>query len=265
MKKINPGFLWAGFFVLIGVFLLLSNLNVLGPWGDAVWGGLFVVAGLVFLAAFIKDRLHRWEAVAGTTLISGGAVILLEWQNVNLGDYWTLSIVLLGLALGFWLIALFRREDWWAILPAGVLTLTGLLLGLGRDLAATTFNALFLIGLGGVFALIYLLRLRSGDARWALVPAVAFALLGLVWLVDVNETSPVWMQWWPVLLIGAGLILGFVVYSRRKQPAAATKPAPAMQEPDLPTASGASRVENIPESSAENVDIYELIKNQPKE
>ena len=162
MKKINPGFLWAGFFVLIGVFLLLSNLNVLGPWGDAIWGGLFVAAGLAFLASFVKDRLHRWEAVAGTTLISGGAVILLEWRNVALGD-WTLGIVLLGLALGFWLVAIFRREDWWAILPAGVLTLEGLLLGLGRDLPPLTFNALFLMGLGGVFGLIYLLRLRYGD------------------------------------------------------------------------------------------------------
>ena len=33
MKKINPGFLWAGFLALIGVFLLLRNLDVLGPWG----------------------------------------------------------------------------------------------------------------------------------------------------------------------------------------------------------------------------------------
>ena len=120
------------------------------------------------------------------------------------------------------------REDWWAILPAGVLTLVGLLLGLGRDLPPLTFNALFLMGLGGVYALIYLLRLRYGDARWALVPAVAFALLGLVWLVGVDEASPVWMQWWPVLLIGGGLILGFVVFSRRKQPAAATVAKPAL-------------------------------------
>ena len=265
MKKINPGFLWAGFFVLIGVFLLLSNLDVLGLWGDAIWGGLFVAAGLAFLASFVKDRLHRWEAVAGTTLISGGAVILLEWRNVALGD-WTLGIVLLGLALGFWLVAIFRREDWWAILPAGVLTLEGLLLGLGRDLPPLTFNALFLMGLGGVFGLIYVLRLRSGDARWALVPAVAFALLGLVWLVGVDEASPVWMQWWPVLLIGGGLILGFVVFSRRKQPAATVaKPAStAMQAPVAEPAPGTSRVENLPEVSAESVDIYDLIKNQPK-
>ncbi len=265
MKKINPGFLWAGFFVLIGAFLLLRNLNVLGPWGDAIWGGLFVLAGLAFLGSFFRDRVHRWEAIAGTTLIGGGAVILLEWQNVALGD-WTLGIVLLGLALGFWLIALFRRDDWWAILPAGVLTLEGLLLGLGRDLPPLTFNALFLIGLGGVFGLIYLLRLRFGDARWALVPGVAFALLGLVWFVGVDEASPIWMQWWPVLLIVAGLVLGFVVYSRSRKPAVGTaKPAPqVIQEPGLDSAPGTSRVEDLPEVSAGNVDIYELIKNQPK-
>jgi hypothetical protein len=110
-----------------------------------------------------------------------------------------LGIVLLGLALGFWLIAIFRREDWWAILPAGVLTLQGLLVGMGRDLRPLTFNAVFLMGLGAVFCLIYLLRFRFGDARWALVPAVAFALLGLVWLIGVDASSPAWMQWWPIL------------------------------------------------------------------
>ena len=264
MKKINPGFLWAGFFVLVGVFLLLSNLGVFGPWGDAIWGGLFVLAGIGFLAAFVRDRLHRWEAIAGTTLISGGGVILLQWQNVALGD-WTLGIVLLGLALGFWLIAIFRREDWWAILPAGVLTLQGLLVGMGRDLRPLTFNALFLMGLGAVFGLIYLLRLRFGDARWALVPAVAFALLGLVWLIGVDESSPVWMQWWPVLLIAAGLILGFLAYSRRGVAAPKQAPAVAAEEPGAIAAPGTSRVEELPEAPAGNVDIYELIKNQPKE
>jgi hypothetical protein len=263
MKRINAGFLWAVFFAVVGVFLLLRNLGVFGPWGDAIWGGLFVLAGLGFLAAFVKDRLHRWEAIAGTTLVSGGAVILLEWQNIALGD-WTLGIVLLGLALGFWLIAIFRREDWWAILPAGVLTLQGVLIGMGRDLPPLTFNALFLIGLGGVFGLMYLVRLRAGDARWALVPAVAFALLGLVWLVGVDETSPVLWQWWPVLLIAAGLGLAFLAYSRRGKTEA--KPVTASAEESSPaTAPGASRVENLPDAPAGQVDIYELIKNQPKE
>jgi hypothetical protein len=42
-------------------------------------------------------------------------------------------------------------------------------------------------------------------------------------------------------------------------------PAVAAEEPGAIAAPGASRVEELPEVSAGNADIYELIKNQPKE
>jgi hypothetical protein len=263
MKRINPGLLWAGFLVLAGVFLLLENLGVFGPWGEAVLGGLFVLGGLIFLGWFLRDRQHRWEAIAGTTLVASGAVILLEWRGIALGE-WALGFVLLGLALGFWLIALFRRaEDWWAVLPAGVLTLQGLLVALGGGLDPQVFSAVFLIGLGAVFALLHLWRLKEGGARWALIPAVALALLGLVWLLGVDEASPAWLQWWPIVLIVLGLASGFLSYTRRGI-FPSEKPLPPLIDSGGAAAPGTSLVEPLPEAPVGNTDIYDLIKNQPK-
>jgi hypothetical protein len=264
MKRINAGWLWAGFFVLIGILLLLWNFGVLGPLGTAIWGGLYIAAGLVFLAWFFTDRTRRWEAVAGTTLIGTGAITLLQWQQIALGD-WKLALVLLSVALGFWLVAIFRPADWWAILPAGVLTLEGLLMGLARQLSPQAFDALFLAGLGAVFAMVFLLRLRKGDARWALVPAVALALTGLVSWFNVTENSADLLRLWPAALIVLGIVIGFLTLSRRSKPApAAAKPATA---PDASVmAPGAARVEDLPEAAAPgNVDIYDVIKNQPAE
>jgi len=264
MKRINPGLLWAGFFILVGIFVLLWNLGVLDPWGSAIWGGLFVATGVGFVIWFFVDSTRRWEVVAGTALIGGGALVLLQWQNIALGD-WRLGLVMLSLALGFWLVALFRPADWWAALPAGVLTLLGLLIGLGRELSPQAFDALFLVGLGAVFGLIYLMRLSKGGARWALIPAVGFVLLGVVSWFNITESSADLLRWWPLALIAGGILLGVVSVSRRRTPA----PVKEQQKPAAPDTSvvapGAARIETIPDSPepAAQADIYELIKNQP--
>jgi hypothetical protein len=265
MKRINSGLLWAAFFVLVGIYLLIWNLGILGPLATAIWGGLFIAAGVGFLIYFFTDRTHRWEAVAGTTLIGSGAVVLLQWQNVALGD-WKLGLVLLSVALGFWLVAIFRPADWWAVLPAGVLTLQGLMVGLARQLSPQAFDALFLAGLGAVFGLIYLLRLKKGDARWALIPAVGLALTGAVSWFNVTEASPDLLRLWPIALIALGIAVGFITYSRRSKPAPAAK-EPAQAQDASVMAPGAARVEKLPDLPADpaKVDIYDVIKNQPPE
>jgi drug/metabolite transporter superfamily protein YnfA len=271
MKRINAGYLLALFFALIGGLLLLMNLGVLGAWADVAWGGLFVVIGLLFLFWFASDRTRRWEAVAGTTLIGGGAIVLLQWQNILLGN-WRLGLLLLSVAIGFWLIAIFYSEDWWAVLPAGILTVLGVLTGLQPE----EFEAIFVIGLGLVFGLLFLWRRGKGDARWALVPAVALVLFGVVQWLRVDETAVFYLKWWPVLLLIGGVGIAYFTYARSKP---APKPAAvaAPKEAAPPIAPGASRTEKLPDAPAApvapaapaakpgEVDIYDLIKNQPKE
>jgi formate hydrogenlyase subunit 3/multisubunit Na+/H+ antiporter MnhD subunit len=69
------------------VFLLVKNLQLLDPWGDAAWGGLFAAAGLVFLASFVLDPAQWWRAIPGFVLLSIGAPVLLAWQKVQLGNW----------------------------------------------------------------------------------------------------------------------------------------------------------------------------------
>jgi hypothetical protein len=247
-----------------GIFLLLKNLGVFQQWGEIVWGGLFAVVGLAFVIWFIVDRERYWRAIAGFTLLGIGAVILLSWRNVNLGD-WRSALVLFGVALGFWAVLLAHADNWWAVIPAGVLTVVGLLVGLGADLNQPIWLAALLVGLGLVFLLLYLVRFGQHDTRWAGIPAAALLLMGLVTWVGAPSGAADLKKFWPVALILAGLVL-LVLFLLTRRPRAALPPAP-VQEPGQ----GAPVLETPPaqEPSTGPIgappagDIYDVLAQQP--
>jgi len=267
---------WIIFLLLAGVYLLLNNLGVIGPWGDLIWGALFAAVGLGFLIWSIVDRARWWRVIPGFILLAAGAVIIMESQKITLGN-WAGAIVLFGVALAFWALLLRRGDFWWALLPAGVLTVTSLLVGLRADLSAQVWTAALLIGLGLVFLLLYFLRLGQPDTRWAIIPAGWLLLLGLVMLVGAFSLPTLIDTWWPVLLILLALaLLVLAIIRRPKAPLAApSKTAPARSYDTPPPARGAS-VTSVPASAptpapaakpaAEpEIDIYKLIEQQPKD
>ena len=202
-KRFVSRFGWIIFLLLAGVYLLLNNLGVIGPWGDLIWGAFFAAVGLGFLIWSIVDRARWWRVIPGFILLAAGAVIVMESQKITLGN-WAGAIVLFGVALAFWALLLRRGDFWWALLPAGVLTVTSLLVGLRAQLSAQVWTAALLIGLGLVFLLLYFLRLGQSDTRWAIIPAGWLLLLGLVMLVGAFNLPSLIDTWWPVLLILAG-------------------------------------------------------------
>jgi hypothetical protein len=212
---------WSAFLFLAGLFLLLKNLAVFGPWGEAAWGGLFALAGLGFLIWFVFDSSRWWRVIPGFMLASIGVEILLAWRGVALGD-WRGALVMFGLALGFWTVLIVQRDHWWAAMPAGILTVLGALTGLQARLGELAWLTLFFLGLGLVFLLLYLVRFGQTDMHWAGVPAAALLLLGLVTLVSTLAVTGVIAQWWPILLVVGGL--GLAIGSLLSKPA--TSPSP---------------------------------------
>jgi hypothetical protein len=278
MKRTNPFLTWALFLLAAGIFLLLKNLGVFKEWGEVAWGGIFAVVGLAFVIWFIVDRERYWRAIAGFTLLGIGAVILLGWRNISLGT-WQSALILFGVALGFWAVLLAHTDNWWAVIPAGVLTEVGLLVGLGADLSKPNWMAAFFVGLGLVFLLLYLVRFGQHDTRWAGIPAAALLLVGLVTWVATLGGSTIVKQWWPVLLILAGLALLLLYLLSRRPPgvlpvAPVQEPGPGapVVEPGAPvTQTPASKLpwlqEPVASAPAEpkTEDIYDVLAEQPPE
>ncbi len=268
---------WAIFLVLAGVFLLLKNLGIFGQWGDLAWGGLFAAVGLGFLVWFLFGISNWWRAIPGFTLLSVGTLLIMASRGINLGD-WRAPLVLFGIALGFWVALLVQGANWWAAIPAGVLTLLGGLIGLQARLGETLWLGILFGGLGVVFLLVSLIRGGQSDARWSAIPAAALILLGIATLVGALTSVPVLLQWWPVLLLvgGLGLLIGSLGRT------AAPPPASALPESfdTTPPAAGASVTQSLPDAAsvpakaappaeptkppaAPTTDIYDLIAQQP--
>jgi len=283
MRWFSQKLAWALFLVLVGVFLLLKNLGVFQEWGDVIWGGLFAVVGLGFLIWFLFNAGGWWRAIPGFTLLSIGAMTVLEARGMELGR-WGAGLILFGVALGFWASFLARKENWWAIIPGGVLTVVGVLVGLEESLSRLSWLGLFFVGLGLVFALLYFLHPVQLNTRWAAIPMAALILVGLVTLVSALSTTQTVLQWWPVLLLvgGLGLLAGSLGRAGKAPPVVAppdfevSKPAPGtsisqelpaqVAEPEPP--SRTTSAESTPPSSDEGaVDIYALLaqsKGEPE-
>lgn len=286
MKRISEGLIWAIFLLLAGAFLLLKNLGVFGAWGEVVWGGIYALVGLGFLVWFVLGVQRWWRAIPGFTLLSTGALVLLQWRGVDLGD-WGASLILFGVALGFWAILLVHTANWWAVIPAGVLTVLGVLTGLQMQPGNPGWLAIFLVGLGLVFVLLYVLRVGQEDTRWAGIPAGALLLLGIVTGISATQTLPIIATWWPLalLLASAGVLAGYLIQRNRRAVVlpspdyGATQPAPGTSVSDklpaaveLPratktrtTAPGPARTEAASGESEPAVDIYKLLSQQPPE
>ncbi len=271
MKLHKHRLFWALFLLASGAFLLLNNHRVFREFGPAIWGGAFALVGIGFLAWFLIDQQRNWRAIAGFPLVAIGAMILLAWRGVNLGD-WQAPIILLGVAVGFWAVLISRGDTWWALIPAGVLTLMGVLIGLQARLSEGTWLAVFFLGLGAVFGLLYLLRLGQQDTGWAGIPTGAFLLMGMVTLAGASGLSGLFAEWWPALLLAGGVIM-LVLALRGPRPSAPPLPAPASgaAEPvpaPLPAGTEQSAPAPAPTptlpSDEKPVDIYAVLSQQPK-
>jgi hypothetical protein len=261
---------WAVFLLFAGTFLLLNNHKVFREFGDGIWGGLFAVVGLGFLIWFLIDRQRTWRAIAGFPVLTIGILLLLTWRGVNLG-VWQAALVMFGVALGFWTVLLSHNDNWWALIPAGVLTLMGVLIGFQARLSEAAWLAVFFLGLAVVFGLLYLLRLGQQDTGWAGVPAAAFLLIGVVTLAGASNLAGPVALWWPVLLLVAGVImLILALHSPRSgAPLTAAPGQPASPLPGDSSAPSADRPVAPPASpSPANeppIDIYAVLAQQPKE
>lgn len=213
MKKSNRRILLSiiGGILLIaaGVIFLLDNLGMIYLNWEIVIGPIFALGGLVFLVVFILNTDNWWALIPGFVLIAIGVIIFMDQNMETAADLWSGAIFLGLLGLSFFLIYLFHTDNWWAIIPGGVLlTLAGVTLVPDDGLIG---GVIFFIGLAITFGLVYILPKPSGRLQWALYPAGILLLIGvLVYLGAENLIDYVW----PVALLIVG---SYVVYRALKK------------------------------------------------
>lgn len=162
----------------------------------------------------------------GIILIALGVLFLIgNIADVHLGALW--PVFVLGPGIAFFVMFARDRKTYGVLMPATILTVSGLLF-----FACTLYGwelmnrlwPLFLLAPGIGFVLLYLF----GNREWGLlIPAAVLIVLGLVFLLDATESDYLW----PALLILIGILL---LFRWKKEPRPGEQPG-VPQGPTAPT------------------------------
>lgn len=208
--------------VIFGGLALLGTLNILDLQMD-LWellpSAAFILGGLAFLTHLLNDRQKNWwAALPGFILLAIGVQIALFAFFPGMRGTVGGAIFLGGLSLGFWVVYLLRRENWWAIIPGGVLAtlvvvtlLSDARLGLNLGVG---LGGIFFLGLAVTFGLVAVLPNGGKPLSWAWIPAVALlAMSGLLFAFGPGASGYIW----PVFLILVGLFILYESFRRKSQ------------------------------------------------
>ena len=199
--------------VFAGVLFLLANFGLFQGIGNLVIALFFAAGGVVFLLVFLSNTEQWWAVFPGCALLGIGGLIGLDTLFPSLAGVLGGSLFLGALALSFWIVYAMHPEHWWAVIPGGVLLTLAAVAGLSNTIAAPITGSIFFFGLALTFGLLYLLPTQQGRQMWAIYPAGATLLLGLVTLISVGGLMTFI---WPALLIAAGLYLVYRNTRRRE-------------------------------------------------
>ena len=185
--------------VIVGVVLLLSETKVLVLNGE-VGGILVLLAGaVVFGTLWLSNPKEWWPLIPGGIMAGWGVATVLGLLGLPAGLVSLIGFV--GSAAPFlYIYSLNRKENWWALIPGGIMAFMGLVTLLGSVVGEQWTGTLTLWGIALVFAAVFLANRRNS---WALIPAGVLAVVGLV----TSPVAPSLSVVGPVALILLGVVV----------------------------------------------------------
>jgi hypothetical protein len=213
MRRLEVQIIGALLLIAAGILFLLQNLGILGGSVALLWALLFGAGGAIFLFVFLTNRVNWWPVIPGFALLGIAGLIATSELAPGVEEAWGGALFLGGIALAFWVIYFTNRENWWALIPGGVLLTLALIAGLSSIFEGVELGGVFFLGLGLTFGLLSFLRTPEGRLKWALIPAGVLLVMGLV---ITAASTPLLRYLWPAALILAGLYLIVRTFSSRR-------------------------------------------------
>jgi len=230
-------------FLAIAILLLVILLDL--PTSQIVLIVILAEVAAPFWVVYLVNRQSWWALIPayGLVMLAGlTALTIFAVTPTTIGAF-----ALLALALPFWLIYMLDRLRWWAIIPAGALSVIAVILlvsasfvQLGNVGLTIVFNA----ALAGVSLAIWL-TVRRFD--WALWLAIGFA---------VAAVASIWFPpgaGWAIVALSSGLYIAYrQIDAARKRQAAVPQPPTIQptQSPAPPSPPSATASSSPPQPSA---------------
>jgi hypothetical protein len=203
-----------------GVLLLAVNFGVVpaSPFVLArVLGILFMVAGLVFLFFTGAGGWLTWFLIPAGVFLTIGVVTLVLGAGMFMSP---LAGVLTAAGFGGTFLAVFltRRNQWWAIIPAGAFLGVALWAIVGSRFGVIGWHPVpVVLCVGLSFFLIYFSAIQRRRMRWCLLVGALVVAAALVYLLALLLAR--WLALWPLALVVAGVCVpaSFLVVDRRRR------------------------------------------------
>jgi hypothetical protein len=204
VKILTSRMLWGAVLIVGGVLLLLDTFGII-KGGALFWTVVAAFAGVLFWALYISDHNHWWAIIPGTILLAVSATIgLNEFLPGFTESSLNGAVILGGIAISFLLVYLVEHGNWWAIIPAGIMTTLAVVSVVAANSEGIETGGIFFLGLGFTFLLVAVLPTPYGRMRWAWIPAAILGLFGIVLLASRQDLIN---YIWPSALIVLGALL----------------------------------------------------------
>ncbi len=188
--------LWGGVLIYFGAVALIDSFFNLSPW---IWVGVLLIAGLFPAIVFWPER-QQWAYFIPTYVFWAiASLLIVVLANIIPGEA-IATYVLAAIGVPFIIGYLRDRKNWGLLIPAYVLFVIGImvgLIGLGW-LVNFLIPAYVMFAIAIPFFTVYVLNAKNW---WALIPAGIMSVIGLGFLL----ATPAARLIVPLALVGVGI------------------------------------------------------------
>ncbi len=186
MKGRFVNMIWGLALIMAGGLALAQTLYHFQPLSPALWALIFAGASLLFFLTYFIQGLAQWGWLF-PACIFGSLSISMALVASGREDAWVGSLVLFGVGLPF-MVRFIQgpRQNWWALIPAWIMLVLGVITVLADRVQGEFIGGLFLLSVALPFLVVYLYNRKNW---WALIPGGVLGVLSIVTLLSTRTND----------------------------------------------------------------------------
>jgi len=210
MKTKAVNIIWGILLVAVGAIFLAQNFGYIGKISDQLWLFIFGGLSLLFFTSYFVSGIKNWGWLF-PACIFGALALSFGLTEIGVAEEIFGSAVMFAIAIPF-IVAFFLdvRQNWWALIPAWVMSVLSLVVILSTSGNDDIIGTLVLFAIGLPFLVVFFL---NRTRWWALIPGLIMVVLSVVPLLEARASGE-----FIGALVMAGMALPFfAVYLARRE------------------------------------------------
>jgi hypothetical protein len=201
------GLIWGLILIAVGGVYLAQNLGYIPELPLNLWMIATAALSVLFFATYFVSGRDQFGWLFPAFILAGTAITLFLVESGADGSFIGAPI-LVSIALPF-LVVFFlnRKENWWALIPAWVLSMLALITLISDRVSGDLMGTVVMLAIGIPFLVVYLV---NREHWWALIPAGIMLALAVIVLIASRASGEIVA---PLILFAIALPF-FVVYVR---------------------------------------------------